>query len=88
MHSPTTTQIPDEPERRLQRAIVMQTLRSDRDADWTRARLEAELGDIDPAAFTDALVQLRDAGVLHYVDDEVRCSRATIHLDELELIAI
>jgi len=91
MHSPTTTHTPsepDEPGRRLQRAIVMQTLRSDRNAHWTRAGLEAELGDTDPAAVADALVELHQAGVLNCIDDEVRCSRTTIHLDELELIAI
>lgn len=94
MQSPTN-QISSEEERRVQRAIVLQLLRSDRDAGWTRAQLAAELADTDPSAVADALAQLRDAGVLHVLDGvdgvddaSVRCSRSTLHLDELELIAI
>jgi hypothetical protein len=84
-----TKQISGEDERRVQRAIVLQTLRSDRDARWTGAELQAELGEADPGAIMEALAQLRQAGVLEGTDEEeVKCSRAIIHLDELGLIAI
>lgn len=89
-----TDQIPREGdrERRLQRAIVVQTLRRDHDVRWTHAELEAELGaGEDPSAITYALARLQSAGVLQSAgdaDEAVRCSEATRCLDELELIAL
>lgn len=90
-----TNHIPHEGERerRLQRAIVLQTLRRDHDTRWTHAELEAELGvGEDPSAVAYALARLQSAGVLERADadgeEAVRCSQATRCLEELELIAI
>lgn len=86
-----TKQIPDEDERCLQRAIVLQTLRSDHRPRWTSRELQAELGEDDTAPLLAALARLRDVGVLNSADatsEAVECSTATRYLDQLQLIAL
>jgi len=73
---------------RLERAIILQTLRDDHDSCWSQLELEAELGRPDPTAIGDALTRLTQAGVVERSGDAVRASRATLRLSELELIAI
>ncbi len=82
-----TKQIPSNHDPRVQRAIVLQTLRDDHDVSWSRAELEAEL-DHDPIAIGDALTLLKEKGVIDLADQTVRASCAAIHLDELEMIAV
>ena len=89
MPNPTPqTHGPDERDRRLQRAIVLQILRRDRQADWTRAELETEFDESEPLTISDALAHLERAKVLELEGETVRASTPTRHLDELELIAV
>jgi predicted transcriptional regulator len=75
-------------DRLLERAIVLQTLRDDRDEGWARIELAADLGDADPIAIREALTRLEDEGVLEFAGETVRASRATVRLNDLEMIAI
>jgi len=83
-----TKQIPGDSDRKVQRAIVSQTLRDDHDKHWSRAELEAELDHVDPLAIGDALARLADQNVVELASETVQASRATAHLDELEMIAV
>jgi hypothetical protein len=83
-----TKHIPSDRERRLQRAIVVQTLSENRGQGWPRARLEIEIGEADVLRVADALAYLEGEGVLDLDGETVRASDATLCLDELELIAI
>jgi hypothetical protein len=83
-----TKQIPSDRERRVQRAIVAQTLREDHDDRWARAELEAELGDTDALTIADALARLESEGVIDLDGETVQASCATAYLDELEMIAL
>jgi len=83
-----TKQIPSDRERQLQRAIVAQTLSENRDAGWSRARLETEIGEPDALTIADALAYLEGQGVLELDGETVRASSATLCLEELQLIAI
>jgi len=83
-----TKQIPNDHERRVQRAVVAQTLRDDHDRCWPRAELEAELGEPDALAINDALALLEMEGVIELQGEIVQASRAALHLDRLEMIAL
>jgi len=83
-----TKQIPGSGDRRVQRAIVAQTLRDDHDARWSRAELETALGRDAPTTIDDALHRLATEGVIEIAGETVRASRATKHLDALEMIAL
>jgi SOS-response transcriptional repressor LexA len=83
-----TKQIPSDDDRRLERAIVSQTLRDDHDRRWSRAELGAELGHADPMAIDNALTRLQGEGVVELTDETVRASRAAQRLDELGMIAV
>jgi predicted MarR family transcription regulator len=77
-----------DPERVLQRAIVLQLLREDRPREWARADLVAEL-EVEEHVVQAALQALRADGVVEEGGDgRARASRATLRLDELRLVAI
>ena len=71
-----------------ERAIVLQVLRYDRAERWSRAELESEIYDIEPLAISEALVRLREAGVVHVSGELVWSSRCARHLDVLGMISI
>ncbi len=83
-----TKQISTDDERRLERALVSQTLRRDRAGDWPFSELAAELDDAKPLALRGALANLAQAGVVEILGEDVRASPAARHLDELEMIAL
>jgi hypothetical protein len=72
---------------RLERAIVMQLLRDDRDHEWSPANLHEEL-DADAAVVAQALSSLAADGVLIMADERVWAARAVWRLEELGLIAL
>ncbi len=83
-----TKQISSDRDRLLERAIVSQALREDRDGGWRRAELAAELGDADPIAIRNALTSLEEEGVVEFAGETVRASHSTMRLDDLDLIAV
>jgi hypothetical protein len=83
-----TKQTSNDRDCRIERAIVMQTLRDDHDEGWSRAELAAELDRSDPIAIGDALIRLRDEGVVELAGETVRASRAAMRLNELDIIAL
>ncbi|HEV3319771.1 MAG TPA: hypothetical protein VG053_08600 [Solirubrobacteraceae bacterium] len=83
-----TKQISDDRDRLLERAIVLQTLRDDRDDGWRRVELAAELGSADPIAIREALTRLEGENVIEFAGETVRASRATVRLNDLEMIAV
>jgi predicted transcriptional regulator len=72
---------------RLERAIVLQLLRDDREQEWSSRRLAAEM-DAQAPALEEALSSLERDGVLCLEQDAIRASRATRRLDELGLMGI
>jgi AraC-like DNA-binding protein len=72
---------------RLERTIVLQLLREDRDLRWTRAELAAAI-EADPRSVATALGRLTGDGVLRATEDGVWASRAAHRLDELGLICL
>jgi predicted transcriptional regulator len=83
-----TKQISSDRDRLLERAIVSQTLRDDRDDGWRRPALAAELGDADPIAIRNALTRLEEWGVVTFAGETVRASRAAMRLNDLDMIAV
>jgi hypothetical protein len=83
-----TKQISGDRDRRIERAIVSQTLREDRDDGWRRTELAAELGDADPIAIRDALTRLEAESVVELAGETVRASRAAMRLNDLDMIAV
>jgi len=72
----------------VERAIVLQVLRDDRDEHWSRTALAREISDFEPALIELALARLRQEGILSSAGSRVCASPATRRLDELELIAV
>lgn len=72
----------------VERAIVLQVLRDDRDAHWSRMALVREISDCEPALIDQALTRLRREGILMSASTRVCAAPATRRLDELELIAL
>jgi len=73
--------------RKVERAIVFQLLRDDRDERWSRDELVAELG-ADPSLITAALDRLREREVLVGHDDGIGASQSARRLDALGVIGI
>lgn len=71
-----------------QRAIILQVLSDEHDLRWTRAELERVIYDIEPSALDDALVCLREEGVVHLDGEEVWASRCALRLDLLGMVSI
>ena len=72
----------------VERAVVLQVLRDDRGAPWSRMALAREIPDYEPALIELALTRLRREGVLTSAATCVCAAPATRRLDELELIAL
>ena len=72
---------------RLERAIVLQLLRDDREQEWSTPQLAVEM-DVEAPALEHALRSLERAGVLCLGQEAVRASRTTRRLDELGLIGV
>jgi DNA-binding GntR family transcriptional regulator len=72
---------------RLERAIVRQLLRDDREQKWSRPELGTEIG-AETTAVDVALRRLQEDGILCLVNQEVWASRAAWRRDELALIAL
>jgi hypothetical protein len=72
---------------RLERTIVLQLLREDRDRRWSRAELGAAI-DADAVAVETALGRLTEEGLLCMVEDTVWASRPARCLDGLGLICV
>jgi hypothetical protein len=83
-----TKRVPEEHERRLERALVSQILRRDHSDGWLFAELAAELGDTDSLTIRGVLADLEEMGAVETVGERVRASRATRRLDELDMIAL
>lgn len=83
-----TQQIFGDRDRLLERAIVLQTLCDDRHDGWLRAELAVELGDREPVVIRTALTRLEEEGVVECAGERVRASRAAMHLDDLEMLAV
>lgn len=81
------SRLPSDPQI-AERAIVLQLLRDDRDEQWSRAELEAELDNVEPLALSDAIAGLERHGVVVVQGEHVVASRCARQLDELGLIAI
>jgi hypothetical protein len=73
--------------RGVERATILQLLRDDRDERWSRAELEAELGDVQHP-LSDAIEQLARDGVVIAEGEHVVASRCVRHLDELGLVSV
>ena len=73
---------------RVERAIVLQVLRDDRDQRWSRTALASEVSDFEPALIELALSQLQRDEVLSSAGTQVSASPATRRLDQLELIGV
>jgi hypothetical protein len=72
---------------RLERAIILQLLRADREASWSRDELLMELGGEMPP-LEAALVRLQDDGVLSIAHQQVSASAVARRLDDLGLIGV
>jgi len=83
-----TKQIPSNQDRRVERAIVLQTLRDDHDKRWSQAELAAELDYADPTEIGTALTRLMIAGVIELVGDTIQATPAVAYLNELGMIAV
>jgi predicted transcriptional regulator len=75
-------------EEQAERAIALQVLRDDHPEQWTRAELEAEIGDRDAQAITDALTRLEAEGVVILDGEHVRASACAWRMDALGLVSI
>lgn len=77
---------------RLERAIVLQLLRDDREQKWSRAELgtemDADRSEIGQQAMEEALRRLEGDGVLCLSGEMVWASRAARRVDELGLIGV
>jgi DNA-binding HxlR family transcriptional regulator len=86
MH-PESSEPPAADGSRLERAIILQLLRDDRDPKWSHEALRAELA-IDEHSLEEALRALGEEGVVCLAEEQAWASRAARKLDELELIGI
>jgi predicted transcriptional regulator len=72
---------------KLERAIVLQLLRDDREQEWSSRQLAAEM-DMQASELEQALSSLERDGVLSLEQDAVRASSAIRRLDELGLLSV
>lgn len=76
----------------LERAIVLQLLRDDRERIWSRAQLRAELeadqSELGREAVEEALGRLEGEGVLDMSAEAAWAAKAVRRLDELGLISV
>jgi DNA-binding HxlR family transcriptional regulator len=74
--------------RGVERAIVLQLLRDDHDQEWSRAELEAEIGDVEQSVLSAAVQQLERNGVVIAEGERVLASRCARCLDALGLVSV
>jgi DNA-binding transcriptional regulator YhcF (GntR family) len=72
---------------RLERAVVLQLLRDDREQEWSTRQLAVEM-DVEAPVLERALRSLQRDGVLCLGQEAARASRATRRLDELGLLGV
>jgi hypothetical protein len=79
-------------QRGLERAIVLQLLRDDRERMWSRLQLRTELeagrSEVGEDAMEEALRRLSGEGVLCLSEEAIWASNAAQALDELGLISV
>lgn len=85
-HQPNHVLLDDE--RQLQRLIVLQLLRDDRDERWSRRELALTLLHAGAHALADAVASLKKAGVVGGDEESVWASQAARRLDDLHLICV
>lgn len=83
-HSP----LPTAAAKQLERAIVLQVLRTDHRERWSDKQIERAIPDFKPEAIRKAIVRLEAGGVICCLDEFVGASRCAQYLDSLELISI
>lgn len=71
-----------------QRAIVLQVLRSDHPARWSRSELTRAVSEVESSVVGEALTRLAGEGVVVLDGDGVRASECAKRLDALGLLAI
>jgi len=81
-------QVLSDDERQLQRLIVLQLLRDDRDERWSRRQLALKLLHVGPAPLNAALASLTDVGIIHTDLEFAWASRAARRLDQIGLICL
>ena len=72
----------------VERSVVLEVLREDHEPWWSRAELEREIYDVEPAAINAALERLREMGVIELDGERVRASPCARYLDDLGMICI
>jgi hypothetical protein len=82
------SQIADDGDPRIERAIILQFLRDDHEHRWSRAELEVEISSIEVLDISDALARLDQDGIVRISGESAWASRAIRRLDDLGLIAI
>ncbi len=88
MRDQTKQTLEEDNTKRLERAIVLRVVGEGRDRRCSRADLAEALDDVAPDALASALARLDGEDVIALEGPTVRASRATVRLDELELIAL
>lgn len=68
--------------------VMLQVLREDHEARWSRAELEREIYDIAPLEISDTLERLRREGLVHVEGELVLAVRAARHLEDLGMFSI
>ena len=72
-----------------ERAIVLQILRSDKEARWTLAELQVQIDDLNPHALNHGLDRLLEEGIVVTCGAMfVLASRCAWHLDMLGMVSI
>ncbi len=71
-----------------ERAIVLQVLRDDHPAQWTRGELEQAASDLGPRAVHDGIHRLEAEGVIVALDGHFLASRCARCLDTLGFICL
>lgn len=72
----------------MQRAVILELLRDDRDERRHVAELRATIRNIEPTTLARVLEDLERHGLVVSLDDWVLASRSARHIDELGLIGI
>jgi hypothetical protein len=83
-HSP----LPTAATKLVERAIVLQLLRTDHRERWSDKQIERAIPDFKPEAIRKAIVRLEAGGVICCLDEFIGASRCAQYLDSLELISI
>lgn len=79
---------PDEQGREVEQAIMLALLRCEDGTRWSRAELEARLGDAEcPAVIRDALARLAHRGVLRIEGDNLELPGSTNRRDRLDALS-